>query len=225
MIHASKWRMVDYFKIRKMTFLWITLVIFFLEIFDGIKEKVPFSMRWFFWAQKNKCLNRLIRKYSQFYDFFFFFFFFFFILTYDFINGWGKDSIDFQPTRENKTSHLISALLKHPNLVQTMLLTWANTSRVPVKRYKLAFAYIEDSDQPAHPRSLIRVFDVRCMGSQWSNVSSDRKLRLWSDCADAQTDLNLLCTHMPTCTLNWLPAHIEERLMKLSISVISKTRN
>ena len=34
-------------------------------------------------------------------------------------------------------------------------------SQEPVssKRYKLACAHIEDSDQPAHPRSLIRVFD------------------------------------------------------------------
>ena len=42
----------------------------------------------------------------------------------------------------------------------------------------VACAPIEDSDQTAHPRSLIRVFNGRFMGSQWSNVSSRGKLRL-----------------------------------------------
>ena len=46
------------------------------------------------------------------------------------------------------------------------------------KRYKLACAPMEDSDQPAHPHSLIRVFNGRFMGSQRSNVASRGKLRL-----------------------------------------------
>ena len=45
----------------------------------------------------------------------------------------------------------------------------------------LAYAPIEDSDQPAYPCSLIRVFDVCSMGSQGSNVSSDERLTLISD--------------------------------------------
>ena len=87
-------------------------------------------------------------------------------------------------------------------------LSW-NTLTEPVttNRYKLACFPIEDSDQAAHPRSLIRVFDGRFMGSQGSNVSSGGKLRLWSDCADAQTCFNLRCMHMPTCTLSWRQAH------------------
>ena len=44
--------------------------------------------------------------------------------------------------------------------------------------YKLAFAPIEDSDQPAYSHSLIRVCDGRSMGSQGSKVSLGRKLRL-----------------------------------------------
>ena len=36
------------------------------------------------------------------------------------------------------------------------------------KGYKLACASIEASDQSAHLHSLIRVFDVHCMGSQGS---------------------------------------------------------
>ena len=54
----------------------------------------------------------------------------------------------------------------------------------------------------------IRVFNGRSMGSQMPNVSSGVKLRLLSDCADAQTRLNHLCTHMSTCTLCCIPGPI-----------------
>ena len=58
-------------------------------------------------------------------------------------------------------------------------LSWNTiTGPVTTKTYKLACAPIEDSDQAAHPRSLIRVFDGRSMGSQGYNVSSDGELRL-----------------------------------------------
>ena len=45
-------------------------------------------------------------------------------------------------------------------------------------RYKLGFEPVVDSDQPAQPRSLIRVFGGRSMGNQASNLPSDGKLRL-----------------------------------------------
>ena len=48
---------------------------------------------------------------------------------------------------------------------------------VSSKMYKMACAPIEDSDQPAHTRSLISVFNGRPMGSQMSNVPSGGKLR------------------------------------------------
>ena len=76
------------------------------------------------------------------------------------------------------------------------------------QRYKLGCAPNEYSDQPAHPRSLVRVFDGRTIASKGSNVSSDGKLRLWSDIVDIQTDLNFHCSHMPTCTLGWILGHI-----------------
>ena len=44
--------------------------------------------------------------------------------------------------------------------------------------YKLVWAPIKDSDQPAHPHILIRVFDGCSMGSQGSSVSLGGKLRL-----------------------------------------------
>ena len=53
----------------------------------------------------------------------------------------------------------------------------------------------EDSDQPGHPPSLIRVFAVR-MKKLWVHsypLSTQR--RLWSDWADAQADLSLRWAH------------------------------
>ena len=53
----------------------------------------------------------------------------------------------------------------------------------------------EDSDQPWHPPSLIRVFAV-CMKKAWVlsyPLSAQRRLR--SDWADAQADLSLRCAH------------------------------
>ena len=43
--------------------------------------------------------------------------------------------------------------------------------------------------------------------SQGVNLSSGQKLRLWTDCEYVQTDLNLRCTYIQTCTLFWIPAH------------------
>ena len=53
----------------------------------------------------------------------------------------------------------------------------------------------EDSDQPGHPPSLIRVFAVHWMGSQRPKVSSCGQRRLWSDWADAQADESSLGAH------------------------------
>ena len=44
----------------------------------------------------------------------------------------------------------------------------------------------EDSDQPWHPPSLIRVFAVRIMDSSGPNPSSDGQRRFWSDWANAR---------------------------------------
>ena len=64
----------------------------------------------------------------------------------------------------------------------------------------------EDSDQPGHPPSLIRVFVVR-MKKPWVlsyPVSAQR--RLWSDRADAQADLSLhwAHTHFVGFVMSWL---------------------
>ena len=44
------------------------------------------------------------------------------------------------------------------------------------KRYTLACVPIKDLDQPVHPCSLIRIFNVHSVGSQGSGVSSGIKL-------------------------------------------------
>ena len=79
-----------------------------------------------------------------------------------------------------------------------MILLYVPVSR---KRYKLACVPIEDSDQPAHLRRLIRVLDGHSMESQWLNVISDGQLS-----QPIRTDLNLRLTHLPACTLCRAPA-------------------
>ena len=59
----------------------------------------------------------------------------------------------------------------------------------------MACAPSEDSDQPGHPPSLIRVFAVR-MKKAWVLIYPfSEQQRLWSDWADAQADLSLHWAH------------------------------
>ena len=71
----------------------------------------------------------------------------------------------------------------------------------------MACAPSEDSDQPGHPPSLIRVFAVpvrsvfavRSLSNQGPNASSCGQRRLWSDWADVQADQRLRWAHMSYC--------------------------
>ena len=54
----------------------------------------------------------------------------------------------------------------------------------------------EDSNQPALPRSLIRVFVVRMKAVCILGYSKCVYWRFWSDCANAQADLNVRSAHM-----------------------------
>ena len=64
------------------------------------------------------------------------------------------------------------------------------------KTNKMTCAPSEDSDQPGHPPSLIRVFAVR-MKNHWAlNYLLSAQWRLWSDWADAQADLSLCWVHV-----------------------------
>ena len=76
------------------------------------------------------------------------------------------------------------------------------------KTNKMTCAPIEDSDQPGHPPSLIRVFAVRSMGSLRPKVSSCGQRRLWSHWVDAQAELSLRWAHMSFCWFCHEMAHI-----------------
>ena len=63
------------------------------------------------------------------------------------------------------------------------------------KSNKMACEHSEDSDQPGHPPSLIRVFAV-CMKKAWVlSYPLSTQQRLWSDWADAQADMSLRWAH------------------------------
>ena len=53
----------------------------------------------------------------------------------------------------------------------------------------------EDSDQPGHPPSLIRVFAVHMKKAWVLSYPLSAQQRLWSDWADAQGDLSLRSAH------------------------------
>ena len=53
----------------------------------------------------------------------------------------------------------------------------------------------EDSDQPGHPPSLIKVFSVRMKKTWILSYPLNTQRRLWSDWADAQADLSLRWAH------------------------------
>ena len=71
--------------------------------------------------------------------------------------------------------------------------------------YKIACAHSEDSDQPVHPRSLIRVFAGYSKERHGSKASSGRQRWLRSACASAQTDLSLPSLHMQCCRILLCP--------------------
>ena len=60
------------------------------------------------------------------------------------------------------------------------------------KTNKITFAPSEDSDQPGHSPSLIRVFSVRMKKPWVLSYPLSTQWRLWSDWADAQADLSFL---------------------------------
>ena len=67
------------------------------------------------------------------------------------------------------------------------------------QNHKMACASSEDSDQPGHPPSLIRVFAVRMRKTWFLSYQLSAQRRLWSDWVDAQADLNVRWAHMPFC--------------------------
>ena len=68
--------------------------------------------------------------------------------------------------------------------------------------YLRTCALSEDSDQPAHSRSLIRIFTEHILDSQGCNISSYGQRRLRSDYADKQVYLSVRSAHMTKGTFS-----------------------
>ena len=75
--------------------------------------------------------------------------------------------------------------------------SWQNLILEPPhdKTNKMACVPSEDSDQPGHPPSLIRVLAVRVKKAWVLNYPLSAQRRLWSDWVDAQADLSLRWAH------------------------------
>ena len=88
---------------------------------------------------------------------------------------------------------------KYPyiSLILTDFDTWRGSFEPPHdKTNNMACVPREDSDQPGHMPSLIRVFAVHSVGSWGPKLSSWGQQRLWSDWVDVQADLSRRA-HMP----------------------------
>ena len=82
------------------------------------------------------------------------------------------------------------------------MIIWASTWQ----NQRCGCAPSEDSDQPGHPPSLIRVFAVRMKKAWVLSYPSSAQRTLWSDWADAQADLSLRWahTHFVVFVMSWL---------------------
>ena len=72
---------------------------------------------------------------------------------------------------------------------------WGSYEPPHDKTNKMTCTPSEDSDQPGHPPSLIRVFAVRMKKAWVLSYLLSAQGRLWSDWADAQANLSLCWAH------------------------------
>ena len=84
---------------------------------------------------------------------------------------------------------IMTAIFTDNSIFLIWAATWQNQQCGCVPR--------EDSDQPGHSPSLIRVFAVRMKKAWVLSYPLSAQQRLWSDWADAQADLSL----------HWAPTH------------------
>ena len=81
----------------------------------------------------------------------------------------------------------------------------------------------DNSDQPEHPPSLIRVFSVRMKKPWVLSYPSSAQRRLWSDWADTQAELSLRWARMPFCWFCHEAAHFKFHTLILNFLNISVT--
>ena len=89
--------------------------------------------------------------------------------------------------------------------------TWYNDWAASRQNQQNHCAPCEDSDQPGHPPSLIRVFAVHMKKAWVLSYPLSTQRRLWSDWADAQADPSLRWEHshfvgFVISRLNYFPA-------------------
>ena len=77
----------------------------------------------------------------------------------------------------------------------------------------------EDSHQPGHSPSLIRVFAVRMKKAWVLSYPMSAYRRLWSDWADAQADLSLCWVHRPFCWFCHEAAQMTTKILIIQVSV------
>ena len=73
--------------------------------------------------------------------------------------------------------------------------TWSIFEPPRDKTNKIACVPSEDSDQPGHPSSLVRIFAVRMKKAWVRSYPLSTQRMLCSDWADAQDDLSLHWAH------------------------------
>ena len=83
---------------------------------------------------------------------------------------------------------------------------------LPYLRYLLICAPNENSYQPAYSHSLIGVFVVRIMKLYILCCTKCAQWIFWSDCANAQADLNLCWSHMSEGTFSNVTVHRISRI-------------
>ena len=97
-----------------------------------------------------------------------------------------------------------------PGLQSDGASNWATKAGEPEckKTSRLTCAHKEDSNQSAHLRSLIKAFAVRIMTLCIIGYLKCGQWRFWSDCADAQFDLNRHWAHMLKGTFSHVVVHV-----------------
>ena len=108
--------------------------------------------------------------------------------------------------------------------IKEILVKYLDIKEILVKHCTVCFtstylwicAPSEDSDQPAHSHSLIRIFTERILDSQGCEVSSCGQRRHGLDCPGVQADLSLRLTHMSEGRFLMLP--LKYQLFKCKVS-------
>ena len=110
-------------------------------------------------------------------------------------DGVSNLRLSFQAGTSVSFGHISSWESEYIVLVNIVTFLYVRRAWQCQKTYLLTCAPNEDTNKPAHPRSLIRVFVIRMDKRCILCYLNCAKWRFWSDCANAQADLNLRWAH------------------------------